>query len=89
MPAEFISADPSDDGNVVNTLSAAQSTLAKPISSLTQRDWANAVLDKSRLHHQSLIAGTHIVIDEPAPEGMYYVEAPQDGRAVFVRRVKP
>ena len=31
-----------------------------------------------------LVAGTHIVIDEPAPKGMYYVEAPQDGRAVFV-----
>ena len=31
-----------------------------------------------------LIAGTHIVLDHPAPKAMYYVEAPQDGRAVFV-----
>ncbi|VAW92241.1 Aerobic glycerol-3-phosphate dehydrogenase [hydrothermal vent metagenome] len=31
-----------------------------------------------------LVQGTHIVIDAPAPEGVIYVEAPQDKRAVFI-----
>jgi glycerol-3-phosphate dehydrogenase len=31
-----------------------------------------------------LVQGTHIVLDNPAPAGVYYVEAPQDQRAVFV-----
>jgi glycerol-3-phosphate dehydrogenase len=31
-----------------------------------------------------LIRGTHIVLNQPAPSGFYYVESPRDGRAVFV-----
>jgi len=31
-----------------------------------------------------LVQGTHIVTAVPAPRGIYYVEAPSDGRAVFV-----
>ena len=31
-----------------------------------------------------LVAGTHIVIEQPAPRGIYYVESPADGRAVFI-----
>ncbi len=31
-----------------------------------------------------LVLGTHIVIDRCLEQGMYYLEAPQDGRAVFV-----
>ena len=31
-----------------------------------------------------LVQGTHIVTAVPAPRGIYYVEAPSDGRAVFI-----
>ncbi|UCE88090.1 MAG: FAD-dependent oxidoreductase [Pseudomonadota bacterium] len=31
-----------------------------------------------------LVQGTHIVLDRAAPHGIYYVEAPQDPRAVFI-----
>lgn len=31
-----------------------------------------------------LVQGAHLVLAEPAPQGVYYVEAPQDQRAVFV-----
>lgn len=50
--------------------------------------WANEVLQHitpppSSLA-MSLVQGTHIIIDQPLTQGMYYVEAPSDGRAVFV-----
>jgi glycerol-3-phosphate dehydrogenase len=50
--------------------------------------WANAVLSEvtpeiPRLA-VDLVQGTHIVVQHPAATGVFYVEAPQDGRAVFV-----
>ena len=50
--------------------------------------WVNAVLAKVRpslpLVPVSLVAGTHILVDQPNPQGFYYVESPLDQRAVFV-----
>ena len=31
-----------------------------------------------------LVQGTHIVIEQPSPKGIYYVESPGDRRAVFI-----
>jgi glycerol-3-phosphate dehydrogenase len=31
-----------------------------------------------------LVQGTHIVLDNPPPPGVFYVEAPQDRRAIFI-----
>ncbi|MDH5180928.1 MAG: FAD-dependent oxidoreductase [Gammaproteobacteria bacterium] len=31
-----------------------------------------------------LVQGSHLVLDKPAPAGIYYVEAPRDRRAVFI-----
>lgn len=31
-----------------------------------------------------LVQGSHLILDRPAPKGIYYVEAPQDQRAVFI-----
>jgi glycerol-3-phosphate dehydrogenase len=50
--------------------------------------WVNEVLKHvtpaaSRLNID-LVAGTHIVIPEALTQGIYYVEAPRDYRAVFV-----
>ncbi len=50
--------------------------------------WVNkvlALLDPQGAHlEMDLVQGTHLVLAENAPEGIYYVEAPQDQRAVFV-----
>jgi glycerol-3-phosphate dehydrogenase len=50
--------------------------------------WVNAVLDsiepKPGQLAVELVQGTHIVLDSPRHHGIYYIEAPRDGRAVFV-----
>ena len=50
--------------------------------------WVNEVLKNvtplPRQIEVDLVAGTHIVIPEPLTQGIYYLEAPQDHRAVFV-----
>ncbi|MFO7603852.1 MAG: FAD-dependent oxidoreductase, partial [Gammaproteobacteria bacterium] len=50
--------------------------------------WVNQVLARITPPPRTLaidrVQGTHIVVDAPAPSGIYYVEAPQDRRAVFV-----
>lgn len=48
--------------------------------------WANTVADVLDVPHQPLdwVQGTHIVLEQPSFAGCFYVEAPQDGRAVFV-----
>lgn len=50
--------------------------------------WVNEVLDRVTpaipKFDIELVQGSHLVLAEPAHEGIYYVEAPQDQRAVFV-----
>lgn len=50
--------------------------------------WANQILSRftpiPKQLSMDLIAGTHIVIPGRLQQGMYYLEAPQDQRAVFV-----
>ena len=50
--------------------------------------WVNEVLKNiaptPRRIEIDLVAGTHILIPEPTTQGIYYVEAPRDHRAVFV-----
>ncbi|PCJ81888.1 MAG: hypothetical protein COA49_02690 [Bacteroidetes bacterium] len=89
MPATFISSDASKEMNVVNysvngTIHSCKCRLLVNAAG----PWANLVLDKvnptPKKREFDLIAGAHIVIDSPPPNGMFYVEAPQDRRAVFV-----
>jgi len=50
--------------------------------------WANLVLQnitpKPPLADMDLVLGTHIIVSGSLQQGMYYMEAPQDQRAVFV-----
>lgn len=50
--------------------------------------WVNAVLESLTPPVQPLgidrVAGTHIVLPRRLTQGVYYAEAPQDGRAVFI-----
>jgi glycerol-3-phosphate dehydrogenase len=49
--------------------------------------WVNAVLETIDPRPDQLavelVQGTHIMIDAPLRRGVYYIEAPRDGRAVF------
>jgi glycerol-3-phosphate dehydrogenase len=89
MPAEFISAKAHLDHNIVEySHNGRLHICSAKLLVNTAGPWANRVLEKvtpnpAKLEFD-LIAGTHIIIDTPSPKGMYYVEAPQDGRAVFV-----
>jgi len=50
--------------------------------------WVNEVLKKITPAANpvaiDLVMGTHVVLDVALTQGMYYLESPQDGRAVFV-----
>ena len=89
MPAKFVSAQPIYGANEVKySVAGAEHACKARLLVNAAGPWANAVLDRIVSNPEKmtvdLVSGTHIIIDEPAPKGMYYVEAPQDGRAVFV-----
>jgi len=50
--------------------------------------WVNEVLARITPRQPGLVVelvqGTHIVLDNPPPPGVFYVEAPQDRRAIFI-----
>jgi glycerol-3-phosphate dehydrogenase len=50
--------------------------------------WVVQVHDKLhsriQLPQTELVQGTHLILKQPAPSGVYYVEAPSDQRAVFI-----
>ena len=50
--------------------------------------WVNEVLARVTPEQQArpvtLVQGSHLVLDERFEKGIYYVESPRDGRAVFV-----
>jgi glycerol-3-phosphate dehydrogenase len=50
--------------------------------------WVNDILSGIEPVQQTLsvefIRGSHITLPEPTSEGVYYIESPRDGRAVFV-----
>jgi glycerol-3-phosphate dehydrogenase len=50
--------------------------------------WANRVLARIKPPPETLevdlVLGTHIIIDGRLEQGMYYLESPRDGRAVFI-----
>ncbi|MBT7443105.1 MAG: FAD-dependent oxidoreductase [Methylococcales bacterium] len=50
--------------------------------------WVNQIL--KTIHPEpaplpiDLVQGTHLIMDSPPPEGIYYVESPEDRRAIFI-----
>lgn len=50
--------------------------------------WINEVIDyiepKQDKLPIDLVRGAHIIVNQPTRKGMYYVESPRDGRAVFI-----
>lgn len=92
MPAEFISAlrHPNrDDGYIVKYRHDGREHACETSLVINAAGpWCNEVLDRvsptaSKLS-VDLVQGTHIILDSAITQGIYYVEAPQDGRAVFI-----
>lgn len=87
--AEFIDAHCSDTQCEVNYRQHGQTQQLQCRTLINAAGpWVNEVLDKitptpSRLN-MDLVLGSHIVVTGHLTQGLYYLESPADGRAVFV-----
>lgn len=88
-PARFLSASYKQDHFRIEYLQDNQK------QHITSRVLVNAAGPWIReVHHQletdialppvDLVQGTHLILNQPAPSGVYYVESPEDQRAVFI-----
>jgi len=88
QPAQLIGAVLEEEGVQV-TLDTAlgEQQLTAQVLVNAAGPWVNRVLDLVEPAPKSLpvdlVQGTHLVIDQPLSRGIYYMEAPQDHRAVF------
>ena len=89
MPATFVAAQSHEQGSIVEyqyngkTESCSASVLVN-----AGGPWVQQVLSRitpaPTQRKIDLVQGTHIVVPGKLTQGIYYVEAPTDGRAVFV-----
>jgi glycerol-3-phosphate dehydrogenase len=89
MPARFTRAVLSEDGVMVSYAMSASSVEVKARVLINAAGpWATQVARTVEpaiaVPDVDLVQGTHIVIPHPVTAGIYYVESPTDGRAVFV-----
>ena len=89
MPATFTRAVLSEDGVTVSYSAAAEAVEVRARVLINAAGpWATqvarAVEPAIGIPDVDLVQGTHIVIPHPVTAGIYYVESPTDGRAVFV-----
>lgn len=88
-PASFVSARATADRvEVVYRQAEEEMCCTSRVLVNASGPWVNEVLagitpPQSGLEVE-LVQGTHIVLDNPPPRGVFYVEAPQDRRAVFI-----
>jgi glycerol-3-phosphate dehydrogenase len=85
----FISAEYDDDiCNIKYTQNNETLNIRSKIIINATGPWVNQVLSKITPPQSQLdidlVAGTHILVNRKLNQGMYYLEAPQDNRAVFV-----
>ncbi len=88
-PAEFLSAEAGDKGiEIAYRQQGAQRRISASVMVNAAGPWVNQVLAKITPRPPcleiDLVQGSHLVLDAPAPAGAFYVEAPQDRRAVFI-----
>jgi glycerol-3-phosphate dehydrogenase len=89
MPAKFTRAALSEEGVSVSYAASGSSVEVKArVLVNAAGPWATqvarAVDPAIAVPDVDLVQGTHIVIPHPVTAGIYYVESPTDGRAVFV-----
>ncbi len=88
-PANFLSAKRSGDVFVVHFLERGAERVCRARTLVNAAGaWANTVLERVTprppLVPVDLVQGAHILVGAQTRQGVYYVEAPRDGRAVFV-----
>ena len=89
MPAEFTGAALTKDGCVVRyNDNGAERTCQARVLVNASGPWVNRVLQRIEPSVEQLgvdmIQGSHIVVRGQVERGIYYVECPRDGRAIFV-----
>lgn len=88
-PARFIAAHSNaSDVKVDYLLADKKHALVTRVLINAAGPWVSQVLKNVTPHVNGpdveLVQGIHLLLDVPAFNGIYYVEAPQDGRAVFI-----
>jgi len=88
-PANFLSARRRDDGFVVHSLEGKDEHTCRARTLVNAAGpWAGTVLERitprPAVLPVDLVQGAHVIVDNETRHGIYYLEAPQDGRAVFV-----
>jgi glycerol-3-phosphate dehydrogenase len=88
MPAKFTAATLGEDGVKVSYDRGSNVEVNARVLVNAAGPWATevarAVHPAIAVPEVDLVQGTHIVIPHPVTAGIYYVESPTDGRAVFV-----
>jgi glycerol-3-phosphate dehydrogenase len=89
MPAEFTGAALTRDGCIVNyTGDGGERSCEARVLVNAAGPWVNRVLDRIEpsipRREIDLVQGSHIVVRGQVERGIYYVECPRDGRAIFV-----
>jgi glycerol-3-phosphate dehydrogenase len=89
FPARFIGAERQGDGYQVNYQAGSDARSCRcTVLVNAGGPWVNHVQNgitpRPPLFDIELVQGTHIQFNEPISDSIFYVEAPRDGRAVFV-----
>jgi glycerol-3-phosphate dehydrogenase len=89
LPATFLSASLEDDGVQVSFAQDGAATVCRArVLVNAAGPWATqvarAVTPAIQVPAVDLVQGTHIVLPMSVTAGIYYVESPADGRAVFI-----
>jgi glycerol-3-phosphate dehydrogenase len=89
IPATFVAARLHDGGCTIEFSEKGRpQTCSSRVLVNAGGPWVNEILSGIEPVQEMLtidyVRGSHIVLPEPTHEGIYYVESPRDGRAVFV-----
>jgi glycerol-3-phosphate dehydrogenase len=89
LPAAFVDAELTADGAVVRFTNQGRPENARARVLINAAGpWANMVATRITptplLPAVELMQGTHLIVPGQLSQGVYYVESPRDGRAVFV-----
>lgn len=89
LPAELFAAELRDDSTIVRfTHDGRQVECEAAVLVNAAGPWATEVADRITprvpVPPVELVQGTHIVVPGEPQRGIYYVESPRDGRAIFV-----
>ena len=88
-PAEFFAAELREDSVIVRyTHNGAPAECGTRVLVNAAGPWVKRVMERIAPRVPSptieLVQGTHIVVRDTPTQGIYYVESPRDGRAIFV-----